>query len=136
MVDAVNTTVATQMRSLSGASPVRGRVNVPDTPVREVAAQAPIDPASVRALASGKVLDTGQGTSRGTSTPTSRPATPLVGNSALTTYRDQDSGRLIVRVFDRQSGDVLMEFPPEGAREIPRSIIPAASPKPLTEVDA
>ena len=36
-------------------------------------------------------------------------------NSALTTYRDQDSGRLIVRVYDRESGDVLVEFPPEKA---------------------
>lgn len=36
-------------------------------------------------------------------------------NSALTTYRDQDSGRIIVRVYDRESGDVLVEFPPEKA---------------------
>ena len=36
-------------------------------------------------------------------------------NSALTTYKDQDSGRLIVRVYDRESGDVLVEFPPEKA---------------------
>ncbi len=36
-------------------------------------------------------------------------------NSALTTYKDQDSGRLIVRVYDRESGDVLVEFPPERA---------------------
>ena len=41
-----------------------------------------------------------------------RQSTP---NSALTTYRDQDSGRLIVRVYDRESGDVLVEFPPEKA---------------------
>lgn len=36
-------------------------------------------------------------------------------SSALTTYKDQDSGRLIVRVYDRESGDVLVEFPPEKA---------------------
>jgi uncharacterized FlaG/YvyC family protein len=36
-------------------------------------------------------------------------------NSALTTYKDQDSGRLIVRVYDRQNGDILVEFPPEKA---------------------
>jgi hypothetical protein len=41
-----------------------------------------------------------------------KQATP---NSALTTYKDQDSGRLIVRVYDRESGDVLVEFPPEKA---------------------
>jgi uncharacterized FlaG/YvyC family protein len=59
----------------------------------------------------------------------------VVGDSALTTYHDQDSGRLVIRVFDRESGDVLMEFPPEGARAIPRSVIPATTFKPLTEVD-
>jgi uncharacterized FlaG/YvyC family protein len=36
-------------------------------------------------------------------------------NSALTTYKDQDSGRLIVRVYDRENGDILVEFPPERA---------------------
>ena len=36
-------------------------------------------------------------------------------NSGLTTYKDHDTGRLIVRVFDRESGDVLVEFPPERA---------------------
>ena len=44
--------------------------------------------------------------------PALKQATP---NSALTTYKDQDSGRLIVRVYDRESGDVLVEFPPEKA---------------------
>src|SRR3546814_14418906 len=45
-----------------------------------------------------------------------KPAlTPAAPNSALTTYKDQDSGRLIVRVYDRESGDVLVEFPPEKA---------------------
>ena len=34
-------------------------------------------------------------------------------NSGLTTYRDSDSGRLIVRIFDKETGDVLLEFPPE-----------------------
>lgn len=36
-------------------------------------------------------------------------------NSALTTYKDQDSGRMIVRVYDLKSGDILIEFPPERA---------------------
>ena len=39
----------------------------------------------------------------------SAPSTPM------TTYRDQDSGRLIVRVYDRKHGDILVEFPPERA---------------------
>src|SRR3546814_6142286 len=40
---------------------------------------------------------------------------PAAPTSALTTYKDQDSGRLIVRVYDPESGDVLVEFPPEKA---------------------
>jgi len=51
--------------------------------------------------------------------PTLGQAAP---NSALTTYKDQDSGRLIVRVYDRESGDVLIEFPPE------RAFRPATTP--------
>lgn len=51
--------------------------------------------------------------------PTLNQAAP---NSALTTYKDHDSGRLIVRVYDRESGDVLIEFPPE------RAFRPATTP--------
>ncbi|MDX1400517.1 MAG: hypothetical protein R3245_01225 [Kiloniellales bacterium] len=47
------------------------------------------------------------------------PATPLVSDSGLTTYRDKESGRLVIRVFDRESGDVLLEFPPENQRRAP-----------------
>jgi hypothetical protein len=36
-------------------------------------------------------------------------------SAPLTTYKDQDSGRLIVRVYDRKNGDILVEFPPEKA---------------------
>lgn len=57
--------------------------------------------------------------------PTVKQAAP---NSALTTYKDQDSGRLIVRVYDRESGDVLIEFPPE------RAFRPAATPVGSTAV--
>ena len=49
-------------------------------------------------------------------------------NSALTTYKDQDSGRLIVRVYDRESGDVLVEFPPERAFR-PAAAAPGEAPK-------
>jgi uncharacterized FlaG/YvyC family protein len=49
-------------------------------------------------------------------------------NSALTTYKDQDSGRLIVRVYDRESGDVLVEFPPERAFR-PAAAAPGEVPK-------
>lgn len=49
-------------------------------------------------------------------------------NSALTTYKDQASGRLIVRVYDRESGDVLVEFPPERAFR-PAVSAPATPPR-------
>jgi hypothetical protein len=118
---------------LAQARPAR----VSRCPIRRSASWSlKLPPVAARALASGKALATETSGDPITPPPVSRPATPLVGNSALTTYRDQESGRLIVRVFDRQSGDVLMEFPPEGARQIPRSILPAATPKPLTDVDA
>jgi len=51
-------------------------------------------------------------------------------NSALTTYKDQDSGRLIVRVFDRESGDVLVEFPPERAFRSATEVLEKAAAKP------
>ncbi|HEY9536160.1 MAG TPA: flagellar protein FlaG [Kiloniellaceae bacterium] len=80
---------------------------------RAAEAQRPAAPVDAKAAAPEKVdtvqavpaVDTAQ-----------KPAlTPAAPNSALTTYKDQDSGRLIVRVYDRESGDVLVEFPPEKA---------------------
>jgi len=65
----------------------------------------------------------------------SRGSAPLTGRSALTTYRDQDSGRVIVRLFDKDSGHVLAEFPPEKAY---RPVAPAnfeETPRPQTRVD-
>ena len=50
-----------------------------------------------------------------------------IPNSALATYKDQDSGRLIVRVYDRESGDVLVEFPPERAFR-PAAAAPGTAP--------
>ncbi len=55
-------------------------------------------------------------------------------NSALTTYRDQDSGRLIVRVYDRKSGDVLVEFPPEKAFRSIEEALPSAAPSSRSSV--
>lgn len=87
---------------------------------RSVTAQSPTTrtaqnaaPASVRAAAPEK-----------TETPQAVPASDTVykpalkqsaRSSGLTTYKDEDSGRLIVRVYDRESGDVIVEFPPEKA---------------------
>src|SRR6056297_2180188 len=45
-----------------------------------------------------------------------RDASRPIGESttpALSTYQDQSSGRLVVKIFDRTSGQVLAEFPPE-----------------------
>jgi len=83
------------------------------TQIRATQSQQSAAPADARAAAPERVIipqavaaaDTAQ-------KPALKQATP---NSALTTYKDQDSGRLIVRVYDRESGDVLVEFPPEKA---------------------
>ena len=51
-------------------------------------------------------------------------------SSALTTYKDQDSGRLIVRVYDRENGDILVEFPPERAFRTVDEVLTGAGLKP------
>lgn len=51
-------------------------------------------------------------------------------NSALTTYKDQDSGRLIVRVYDRENGDILVEFPPERSFRTVEEVLSSAGMKP------
>jgi uncharacterized FlaG/YvyC family protein len=61
------------------------------------------------------------------SKPVHQQAAP---NSALTTYKDQDSGRLIVRVYDRQNGDILVEFPPEKAFRSVEEVLQGAGKKP------
>ena len=65
-----------------------------------------------------------------------RPAIKPFSDSGLTTYRDQDSGRVIIRVFDRETGDVLVELPPDTQRSALRP--PKPPPPPLgtsTEID-
>jgi uncharacterized FlaG/YvyC family protein len=57
-------------------------------------------------------------------------------NSALTTYQDQDSGRLIVRVYDRESGDVLVEFPPERAFRPTTELQDQSASKPKKSISA
>lgn len=90
--------------------------------------QQPASPANAPAAAPQKV-ESGQ-TAPAADTA-DRPAfTQVAPNSALTTYKDEESGRLIVRVYDRESGDVLVEFPPEKAF---RAVAPApggSAPKP------
>lgn len=46
--------------------------------------------------------------------PATQQATPIVSKvSGLATYRDSESGRLVVQIFDQKRGDVLLEFPTE-----------------------
>lgn len=100
------------------------KVNAPAsaTQLTSIPAQPSTIPASKRAAAPGKV-----------ETPQSAPAVDApykpalkqaARSSGLTTYKDEKSGRLVVRVYDRDSGDVLVEFPPEKAF---REIVPAPS---------
>jgi hypothetical protein len=57
-------------------------------------------------------------------------------NSALTTYKDQDSGRIIVRVYDRENGDILVEFPPEKSFRTVEEVLQAAGLKPKQTITA
>ena len=44
----------------------------------------------------------------------SQQAAPIVSKvSGLATYRDHESGRLVVQIFDQKRGDVILEFPSE-----------------------
>jgi hypothetical protein len=105
---------------------VQSRVNRPDAPVRVSVNPFPIASQSTASASSAREKS-------GEAAPKEAqraPITPLIGDSGLTTYRDQESGRLIVRVFDRESGDVLLEFPPEGQRHAIKALAPSlASPK-------
>lgn len=46
--------------------------------------------------------------------PASEQSAPIVSKvSGLATYRDHESGRLVVQIFDQKRGDVILEFPTE-----------------------
>ncbi len=46
--------------------------------------------------------------------PASQQVAPIVSKvSGLATYRDSESGRLVVQIFDQKRGDVILEFPTE-----------------------
>jgi len=107
----------------------RAQSNRADTPIHE--------PASV-ALARESKSETparephklGERTAQPHSAPQPRSV-----ESALTTYKDSESGRLIIRIFDKESGDVLLEFPPEN---LPTSATPStegAASTPSTQID-
>ena len=100
-------------------------VTTPQRPAQTQSTAAPVD---TKAAAPEKV-ETPQAAPAASAAPKPalRQAAP---NSALTTYKDQDSGRLIVRVFDRESGDVLVEFPPERAFRSATEVLEKAAAKP------
>ena len=96
--------------------------NRPDAPAREN-----VSSRKVETLASDVRAQRPATAEQSTSRP--RQTAELKGaDSGLTTYRDSDSGRLIVRIFDKETGDVLLEFPPE---EAPQSEIPSAGRQPV-----
>ena len=46
--------------------------------------------------------------------PATQQSAPIVSKvSGLATYRDSESGRLVVQIFDQKRGDVILEFPTE-----------------------
>ena len=82
----------------------------PDAPppeVRRHEPKAPVAPTPTPAPAQS-------GAEPATAPVETRSVTPPTQGFGLTTYQDRDSGRIVVRLFDETSGDVLLEFPPEG----------------------
>ncbi len=66
--------------------------------------------------------------------PQSSPQ-PKSSDSALTTYKDSESGRLIIRIFDKETGDVLLEFPPEDPPSSATLPSDGAATPPSTQID-
>ncbi|WP_282607957.1 flagellar protein FlaG [Pelagibius sp. Alg239-R121] len=85
-------------------------------------APAPVENASASAAASSVSVAAKQ--------PATQQAAPIVSKvSGLATYRDHESGRLVVQIFDQKRGDVILEFPTENMlRAYPTS-------SPLTAID-
>ncbi len=102
------------------------------TTQRSVHTQAESAPVGTKAAAPEKV-ETPQAVpaTDAAQKPAQKPAAP---HSGLTTYNDHDSGRLIVRVFDRESGDVLVEFPPERAFRSATAVLDVAVAKAKTSI--
>ena len=105
MVDSIKEGTLVVPPTVEQPKPVR---RVADTPVREKAALVPsLDEPRDRGEDGTVQLGNDQVAA---SLPS---ALPEARNAAVATYRDSDSGRLIVRIFDKDSGDILIEFPPE-----------------------
>jgi len=78
------------------------------------------------------VADVQQGAA-GTAEPAA--AEPPVGGGAsvtvrsgLTTYTDDDTGRVVVQVFDRETGHVIVQFPPETQLKLYPQVAQQAEP--------
>ena len=82
----------------------------PDAPSAEARSQPPKAPAAQTPAPAPPQA----GNQPATAPAGPRPVAPPAQVFGLTTYQDRDSGRIVVRVFDEASGDVLLEFPPEG----------------------
>ena len=111
------------------------RVNPPNAPAREKPAAQPTE-AALSVVVERPFAAESEEAPRAVVLNSKGSITPLIGNSGLTTYRDQESGRVVVRIFDRESGDVLLEFPPEGQRLIPTNLDPPGSDAPRSDVEA
>ena len=106
-----------------------GSVTTPQRPAQSQSRTASVEtqvaaPEKVETPQAAPAADTAQ-------KPALKQAAP---HAALTTYKDQDSGRLIVRVFDRESGDVLVEFPPERAFRSATEVLDKAAAKPKKSI--
>lgn len=97
-------------------------------------ASAKVPPVDTKAATPEKV-DTAQAVQAAgrSGKPVLQQAAP---SSALTTYKDQDSGRLIVRVYDRKNGDILVEFPPEKAFRSVEEVQKGAAATPKKDISA
>ena len=105
MVDSIKEGTLVVPPTVEQPKPVR---QVVDTPVREKASLVPSLDEPRDRDENGTVQRVND-----QSAPPRPSALPEARNAAVATYRDSDSGRLIVRIFDKDSGDILVEFPPE-----------------------
>jgi len=105
MVDSIKAGTLVVPPTVEQPKPVR---QVADTPVREKAAAllAADEPRDREETGTVQAVDDQKAPPRPSVLPEARSA-------AVATYRDSESGRLIVRIFDKDSGDILVEFPPE-----------------------
>ncbi len=138
MVDSIKTTFSASANASVVKPQVTVRINRPAVSVSEAAPvrkSKPVD-VSQEVKVRAAVVDLGKRAAANRPPILPRPSILPLSNSGLTTYRDQESGRVIIRVFDRETGDVLLELP----TETQRSSLRPPDPPPLlgtrTVIDA